>query len=264
MDNIIFSIIHYLQSLSAELLSLILFLTCSVIILAMLRFFGAVGLYAYSTIAIIMANIQVLTVAEFSFSSRPIALGTVVFATTFLVSDILTEHYNKKTAQTALWLSVWGQIVVTIVMVLALGYKPIECNSLPSEVSAVCTTNALAMLKLFSPSPRLLIASLLAYAISQLFDIWVFQKIKDLSHNRWLWLRVNTSTLLSGLLDNTVFSVIAWVILSSTPVDFSTLVFTFILGTYLMRVVISFLSTPIIYLSYYFLPKTETFYEHKF
>lgn len=261
MDNIIFSIIHYLQSLSAEFLSLILFLTCSVIILAMLRFFGAVGLYIYSTIAIIMANIQVLTVAEFSFSSKPIALGTVVFATNFLVSDILTEHYNKKTAQTALWLSIWGQIIVTIVMVLALGYKPIECN--PSKMSAVGATNSLAMLKLFSPSPRLLIASLLAYAISQLFDIWIFQKVKDVSHNRLLWLRVNASTLLSGLLDNTVFSVIAWVILSSNPVDFSTLVFTFIFGTYLIRVIISFLSTPIIYLSYYFLPKIDLFHEPK-
>ena len=257
MDNITFSIINYLHGLSSELLSFILFVTCSFIILFMLRFFGAVGLYIYNTIALIMANIQVLTAAEFSFSSKPVALGTVVFATTFLVSDILTEYYDKETAKTALWLSFWGQVFVTVVMVFSLGYKVIETSSLPSEVATVCMTNSLAMLQLFSPSPRLLAASMLAYVISQLFDIWVFHKIRNLSHNRWLWLRVNASTLLSGLLDNAVFSVLAWVILNPIPVDFSTLVFTFILGTYLIRVIISFLSTPIIYLSYYFLPKTQ-------
>ena len=70
-----------------------------------------------------------------------------------------------------------------------------------------------------------------------------------------LWFRLNVSTLLSGLLDNILFSVLAWVIFSPTPISIQSLVFTYILGTYVARVVVSITSTPIIYLSYKFFPK---------
>ena len=61
--------------------------------------FGEIGLYIYSAIAIIVANIQVLKLVKFSFFSEPIALGTVLFASTFLCTDILAEYYGAKKAR---------------------------------------------------------------------------------------------------------------------------------------------------------------------
>ena len=47
-------------------------------VLIFLKLFGKVGLYVYSVIAIIAANIQVLKIVKFSFFSDPIALGTIL------------------------------------------------------------------------------------------------------------------------------------------------------------------------------------------
>jgi hypothetical protein len=104
------------------------------------------------------------------------------------------------------------------------------------------------------PSPRLLVASLLAYTISSFADIFLFQWVSNVTEGRWLWLRSNVAMMVSALLDNIIFSVFAWIILNPEPVTLMKLIFTYIFGTYFARVLVSFLSTPIMYLSYYFLP----------
>ena len=62
---------------------------CLIVILFFLKFFGEAGMYVYTVLAIIGGNIQVLKIVEFPFFPNPIALGTILFATTFLATDIL-------------------------------------------------------------------------------------------------------------------------------------------------------------------------------
>jgi uncharacterized integral membrane protein (TIGR00697 family) len=83
----------------------------------------------------------------------------------------------------------------------------------------------------------------------------LFQKIRSLSHGRFVWLRQNVSTALSGLLDNFIFALIAWVLLSPTPISFSLLMSSFVFASYVLRGIINIAATPIMYLSYRFLPK---------
>lgn len=251
MDNFVYQLILILENFSPEILSLITFLVCAVTILGMLRYFGAAGLYVYNAIAIVVANIQVLHAAKFIFSPEPVALGTVLFATTYLVSDILTEHYGPETAKHALWLSFISQILVTFLMILTLGHTPLSEGFNPPEANVYTSSNYMAMLKLFTPTPRLLFASLVAYILSQLFDIWIFQKIRNFSHGKYIWLRQNASTFLSGLLDSFIFSYIAWVLLSPTPLSFYTLMVSYVIGTYFLRLVVNLLGTPVMYASYH-------------
>ena len=65
----------------------------------MLRCFAKSGLIVYSAIATITANIQVVKLTQYTLVNDPVALGTVVFATTFAVDNILTEYYGKNVAQ---------------------------------------------------------------------------------------------------------------------------------------------------------------------
>ena len=60
--------------------------------------------------------------------------------------------------------------------------------------------------------------------------------------------------MISALLDNTIFSIFAWIIFNPNPLDFNTVLFTFILGTYVLRLVIAIFDTPIIYLAKFFIP----------
>src|SRR5690606_38426225 len=106
-----------------------------------------------------------------------------------------------------------------------------------------------AMLVLFLPIPKILIASLSAYLVSQYIDIYIFQYIKNLTQGKALWLRSSLAFIVSSSIDNIVFSTLAWVILASHPVEYKTLIFTYILGTYTVRLLVSFANTLIMYLA---------------
>ncbi|RZI47033.1 queuosine precursor transporter [Candidatus Finniella inopinata] len=257
MDSIVFQLISYLQGFSVEFASFLTFCVCACSILFLLKGFGHLGLCTYNVLAVIVANIQVLRLAEYHFFPEPLALGTIVFATTFLVSDILTEHYGAKAARQALWLSFIAQILMTVWMVLTLGHPTVDYGKLSCNLADVFSKNDQGMLQIFAPSPRLLTASLIAYFISQQCDIWLFQKIRGLSHNRFVWLRQNLSTSLSGLLDNFIFGLIAWVILSPTPLSFSLFFSSYVIASYILRMVVNAAGTPVMYLSYHCLPKAD-------
>lgn len=257
MDNLIIQpFIQALQSLPAEIVSLILFAACAISILFLFRLFGAPGLYLFNIVAVIASNIQVLRNVQFSLSSEPVALGTVVFACTYLCSDILTEHYGKASAKVGVWYCFAAQLLMTILMVIAVGYPSLTETSgvITSQETGTWLNTEKAMALLFTPSPRLMLASLLAFAISQLNDIWLFQALSTLTKGRWLWFRTSVSSLFSAMVDTVLFSALAWVIFAPEPVSLSTLIFTYILGTFAARALIALLTTPIMYLSYLWRP----------
>ena len=87
-----------LNNSSVVIIWLFQIIFCYLSILLSLKFFGKTGIYVYVAIAIILANIQVLKVVDFPFFPEPMALGTVLFISIFLCTDILNEYFDKKSA----------------------------------------------------------------------------------------------------------------------------------------------------------------------
>ena len=255
------NIINLISNQNTEVVWFIMLILCFLLILVFLRLFGYVGLYVYSAIAIIAANIQVLKQANFNFFSSinekiipfyepsPIALGTILFASTFLCTDILSEYYGKEKARKNVLIGFCSFFLMTILMLVTIGIQPAE----DEWVSMVQESLAI----IFTPMTSIFVASMIAYLISQYFDIWFFSYLKTISSNKLLWLRNNVSTAVSSLIDNTIFSIFAWIILNPNPFPLSDVIMTFILGVYLLRVFIALLDTPFIYLARYFIPKEK-------
>jgi len=232
-------LITALQNLSPEALTLWLLGGCGIIILGMLRWFGAAGLMVYSVLAVVVANLQVQTATVYSFLPDPVALGTIVFASTFIVSSLLTECYGKAKAQQTVWLSFIGMILVTLFMLVTLGFQP--APGFGHAHQAMCV--------LFFPAPALIAASLIAYVVSQWNDIWIFASLSRLTGGRLLWLRSFLAPLIGAFLDNVIFSVLAWMIFAPHPLPWKTVLFTYVLGTYYFRVAIAVLAIPFMYLA---------------
>ncbi len=255
------NIINLISNQNTEVVWFLMLILCFLSILVFLRLFGYVGLYVYSAIAIIAANIQVLKQANFNFFSSinekiipfyepsPIALGTILFASTFLCTDILSEYYGKEKARKNVLIGFCSFFLMTILMLVTIGIQPAE----DEWVSMVQESLAI----LFTPMTSIFVASMIAYLISQYFDIWFFSYLKTISLNKLLWLRNNVSTAVSSLIDNTIFSIFAWIILNPNPFPLSDVIMTFILGVYLLRVFIAILDTPFIYLAKYFIPEEK-------
>lgn len=242
--------IAQMNALPPEAMWLLLLVGCFLTILVMLRLFGEAGLYIYVVVAIIGANLQVLKPVQFSvpFLSDPVALGTILFASTYLCTDILTEHFGRRVARRAVLIGFAGYLIWTLMVMATLGFRPLTPDQ-AGDGLAWALGNHDAMATLFTPAPALFAAGMIAYLVSQYHDIWMFRLVGVMTRGRHLWLRNNASTLLSGLIDNIVFSVLAWVVFAATPLGWEPLIFTYILGTYVLRVLVALLDTPFLYLA---------------
>ncbi len=148
--------------------------------------------------AIIIANIQVLKMIQiFGYVT---ALGNIIYGSIFLVTDILCENHDKKDARKAVMIGFFIMISVTVLMQICLLFIPDASDTMSGNISAI--------FGLFFP---ILIASLTAYVISQYFDVWWYNKLKQITKGKYLWLRNNLSTMVSQLIDNIIFTGIFFV-----------------------------------------------------
>ena len=242
------------NSISPDFIWIVFLVSSFFLILVFLKLFGAVGLYVYTAVAIIAANIQVLKLVKFTFFPDPIALGTILFASTFLCTDILAEYFGPKEAKKNVVIGFSSFMLMTFFMLFTLSFEPLDkLKYLENYNWAIGKHDNL--LEIFLPLPTLFAASMIAYLLSQFFDIWFFNKIAKLTFGKFLWLRNNLSTMTSSLIDNTIFSIFAWIIFNPNPIDFYTVLITFIFGNYLLRIAISLIDTPFVYLAKLAIPK---------
>ena len=199
--------------------------------------FGKTGLYCISVIASILANIEV-TILINAFGMEQ-TLGNILFAVTFLITDILSECEGKKAAQTAVYAGIFSSVFFLVLSQSWMLYTPSEADVMMPSIKTV-----------FSSTPRMILASLVVYAISQMFDVWLYHKWwrltekKSGSKRSFLWLRNNGSTLISQLLNTALFTAFAfW-----GTYDIPTLISIF-LSSYIIYVFTSLLDTPFVYLA---------------
>lgn len=238
IDDFITTVITVLQGLPPEIVTIISILISGICILCSQRLFGLVGLYVYNAIAIVLANIQVLRLCQYNILAEPVALGTVLFATLYLTTDIITEFYGTKAARRNIYLCFFATILTSILMIVDLGHLPASGSNDAYN----------AMQTLFVPSARIFIASLCAFGISQFYDVGIFSFLKKLTHGRFLWARTLCASLSSSFIDNMIFSVLAWSIFAKTPLDMRTIFMTYVLGAYIARALVGIFLIPVIYM----------------
>ena len=199
--------------------------------------FGKTGLYCISVIASILANIEV-TILINAFGMEQ-TLGNILFAVTFLITDILSECEGKKAAQTAVYAGIFSSVFFLVLSQSWMLYTPSEADVMMPSIKTV-----------FSSTPRMILASLVVYAISQMFDVWLYHKWwrltekKSGSKRSFLWLRNHGSTLISQLMNTALFTAFAfW-----GTYDIPTLISIF-LSSYIIYVFTSLLDTPFVYLA---------------
>lgn len=172
--------------------------------LALYRLFGKAGLQVAIATAIILANLQgpKLTV----IFGMETSLGVIFYSSIFFATDVLSENHGKAEANKAVRMGFAVSIIVLVMLSFAMLYLP---SQLPATAEFSANVhNAFATIVNFTP--RMVLGSMLAYIISQSFDVWAFHKIKSITGDRWLWLRNNLSTMSSQVIDTAIFTLVVW------------------------------------------------------
>lgn len=168
------------------------------------------------------------------FFGVAVSVGIFAYPITFLVTDIIEEVHGKKKAQNL----IWGGIVT---LVLLFGLVLIS-RALPA---ADRYPHNEAYLTVFGASLRIIIASLIAFTLSQTHDVWALNFWKQKTHGKFLWLRNNLSTMASQFIDTTLFMFIAFYKIA--PKFDAGFIFKLIIPYFLFKVLFAAIDTPLVY-----------------
>jgi uncharacterized integral membrane protein (TIGR00697 family) len=154
--------------------------------------------------------------------------GVFIYAITFTLIDLINEQMGKESARRIVYAALLANILLALYVSLVVA---LPAPAYYSEYAAFASV--------LGATPRIVVASLTAYLMSSLLDIEVFAWWKN-RVGRYRWARVLVSNAISTLVDSAAFVAIAFVgVLPLAPL---------VTGQYLMKMIITLLSIPLIYL----------------
>ncbi|MAG36576.1 MAG: transporter [Dehalococcoidia bacterium] len=148
---------------------------------------------------LIVSNI--IAVKLIGVAGQVLPAAIIIFPISYIFGDILTEVYGYASARRVIWLGFACNLLAVAAIWLgqALPPAPFWADQQPAYESILGYT------------PRLLIASFIAYLVGEFLNSFVLAKLKVATAGRWLWLRTVTSTLVGQGLDSAIFITLAFV-----------------------------------------------------
>ena len=189
--------------------------------------YGVEYIIAIMASLVVVANIIAGKIVTFGPFVVPAAV--IVYASTFLITDILSEKWSKQEARKAVWAGFYANIVLVVAIVISINWPAAPFAKDFSEQF----TSVLGLV------PRVVLASMVAYLLSQHHDIFAFHFWKNKTGGKYLWLRNNASTVVSQAIDTVIFITIAF---------YGTMdIIPLIIGQYVIKLIIAALDTVFMY-----------------
>jgi hypothetical protein len=200
-----------------------------------------INLLKYIFIAsILLANIvgaKIMTIGSVNVS-----VAIWLLPLLFLITDVLEEVKGAKTVRNLVFSSAAILLFALLFIQLTVWIAPAD-RYVHNE----------AYVTIFQNSSRVILASILAFVISQMHDIWAFDFWKKKTQGKYLWLRNNLSTAVSQFIDTTIFIFLAFY--QITPKFDFDFMWQLILPYYAVKLILAFIDTPFVYLGVRWLKK---------
>ena len=195
------------------------------------------GLFIAALIAANLLGTKITTILGISVS-----VGIFAYPITFLVTDVVEEVEGRKRTKKFIYAGLVSLILVFILTSLSVVLPAASRYDYNEEYKIV-----------FGSSLRIIIASIVAFLLSQLHDIWAFNFWKQKTKGRFLWLRNNLSTITSQFIDTMIFMFIAF--FHMTPKFTAGFVLSLAIPYWLLKILMSVIDTPFVYLGSWWLRK---------
>ncbi len=184
------------------------------------------GLFVAVLLISNIASTKIVQFGPFTFDG-----GTLLFPIVYIFGDILTEVYGFKAARRVIWTGFVGALLMSAVLIIV--------GKLPAAADWV---NQDAYDKILGLTPRIVIASLIAYFAGEFSNSITLAKMKIATKGRWLWSRTIGSTIIGEGIDTVLFVLIAFSGILSTS-----LLLTIIISNYIFKVGLEVVLTPATY-----------------
>ena len=208
-------------------LSFLLIIVFSLVAVFAAGRFGKIWLTACVVILSLISSFTAGKIIEiFGFAT---SIATPIYAGIFLATDALSEFYGKATAKRAIWVALFGNILLISLGQLIIITPAVANNGLSDALNTI-----------FAFIPRLVAGGLLAFIIAQTIDINLFHLIKERTKGKHLWLRNNVSTIVSQLVDSIIVYVVAFAGIVPNILDL-------IIVAWVVKILVALIDTPFLY-----------------
>jgi uncharacterized integral membrane protein (TIGR00697 family) len=184
--------------------------------------------WLYTTIIVNLFLVSIFGAKLITIGAFTTNVGNIFYAGVFFATYLLIEHYGVAAARTSIYLGLFGlaSLVITTPFVLLL-----------TDPAILPLRGGLEVIS------RIAVASLFAFLLAQQLNVWLYTRLQE-AYPEKIWLRGAVAIVAAQFVDSVLFF---WIAFGETIP--SAVVFDTMLGGFLLKVFIGFLSIPLIYWS---------------
>lgn len=201
------------------------------------RFDVVVALYIFGVMVAELMGGKTFQLVQAGSVHLNASVAIFVMPLLFTLTDVVTEVHGAHRARRVVRL---GLLVVVLQLITALVF-----TALPPSQRYAGSEGAYDAI--FGTSIRFAVASLAAFAMSELLDVAVFSKVRQKMGKQGLWLRNNVSNFVSQFIDSAVFLVIAFYAVGMSIGANASFIVGLLIPYWLIRCGLSVLETPLVY-----------------
>jgi uncharacterized integral membrane protein (TIGR00697 family) len=168
-------------------------------------------------------------------------IGILPWPVVFLLTDLMNEFYGQKAVRRLSWIT--SALIAYCFLIVGISMS-IPALEIPGSKLATNTAYNLV----FGQAQAVIVGSIVAFLVSQLLDAFLFEKIKQRTGNKFIWLRSTGSTMISQLIDSYIVLYIGFVLPGAMTLE---TYFEVAPTNYILKMLIAILLTPLIYLGHY-------------
>ena len=203
----------------------------------------------YSKIFIILSAINItcllisniITVKTINILGLIFTAGDILFPITYILNDLFTEVYGFNKSKLIIWISFFCNLLMIIIFKITILLPSSDSFEMQEELANI-----------LGSTPRILIASFIAFLVGNFANSIVMSKMKVKTEGKYLALRTIGSTIIGEGLDTLIFIPIVFI----NSLDLQTMIFL-IIDTYILKVSLEIILTPITYKVIKFIKKKE-------
>ncbi len=175
--------------------------------------------------------------------------GVLLWPAVFITTDIINEYFGKQGVKKITYITVGLITYAFVIIYLVIHLAPADfwLNVYDTGPEGTPFNINEAFEKVFSQGLNIIVASLIAFLISQFVDVFVFHRLRRITGKNRIWLRATGSTLVSQLIDSFIVLIIAFYILGPWSMK---QVLAVGVTNYIYKFVVALGLTPLLYLAH--------------
>lgn len=172
--------------------------------------------------------------------------GALIWPVVFITTDLINEYFGKPGVKRISYLTALLILYAFVIIFMAIDLPPASWWEQLRDENGNVYNMDVAFNRILGQGLRIIGGSLLAFIVGQLVDVFVFQRLRRATGQRWLWVRATGSTLVSQFVDSFVVLFVAFYGVFSTDQ-----IIAIGITNYIYKFSAAILLTPLIYLGHY-------------